>query len=262
MILSRRIRLDGVHLDSIDDKIIISGFEEEVPEETRSVIDMIGRVGSQLVNEHMSKKKVTVKFLLKVRKNNFQERNEILEKITGWARNGRVMLSSTRPGRMLLVHCTQGPKPTDPRNWTSEYTMNFEAMERPFWENTTLASIKSGTKAKGDVTLEVDGNLPNAISIQAKNMSGAVINKMKFTCGSYSMSFASLALAANETLVIDYTQELIQRIRVLQTNGSYRSVMDKRTGSDDLRTNPGTVKVSFDCERAIQLTASCYGRYA
>lgn len=262
MILSRRVSLDGVQLDSLDNNIIISGFEEDPEDETINTLEMTGRTGSLPVSRHVREKKITVKFHLRNRKTDYNGRNEVLEKITGWAAYGKIMKSTTRPDRKIQVTCTKKPKPTDPRNWTGEYSMTFTAYEKPFWENTTPASAVSDVKASGSVVLEVDGNRDNQIRIDAKNMSGAMINKVNLGCGNYSMAFTELALAANETLVIDYDSQLTQRIRILQTDGKYRSVMDKRTGSDDLKADPGKVTVTFDCDRAIRLTATAAGRYS
>lgn len=262
MILSRRVSLDGVQLDSLDDSIIISGVEEDPEKETTNTLEMTGRTGSRVVSSHVGEKKITVKFHLRNRKTDFGGRSEILEKITGWATYGKSLKSTTRPDRKIQVKCTQKPKQIDPRNWTGEYTIVFTAYEKPFWENVTAATAISDVKASGSVVLEVDGNRDNEIRIDAKNMSGAMINKVNLGCGKYSMAFTGLALAANETLVIDYDSTLTQRIRILQTDGKYRSVMDKRTGSDDLKADPGKVTVTFECDRAIRLTATAAGRYS
>lgn len=262
MILSRRVTMDGIQLDSLDSRIIISGIEEDVPGETRNALDIYGRIGSRQTFEHINSKRVTVKFLLKVRKGNFADRNEILEKITKWARYGSELRSSTRPGRKIRVRCTAIPKPTDPRNWTSEYSMTFEAREKPYWENTTIVKATGTTRSSGSVTLELDGNLDNRVTIEARNMSGAVINNMTLECGEDSISFTGLGLAAEETLKIGYSNEDVQSIRITGADGKSRSVMDKRTGSDDLRAEPGSVTVSYTAQRAIQLTAACTGRYA
>ena len=262
MILSRRVSMDGIQLDSLDYRIIISGFEEDVPGETRNALDIYGRIGSRQTFEHINSKKVTVKFLLNVRKGNFAERNEILEKITKWARYGAVLKSSTRPDRQIRVRCTALPKPSDPRKWTSEYTMTFEAREKPYWENTSVVKATGQVKANGSVSLDLDGNLQNRVVIEAKNMSGAVINNMTLECGDDSISFTNLGLAADETLKIGYSDEDVQSIRIINVSGTGRSVMDKRTGSDDLRAEPGSVTVSYSAQRAIQLTATCRGRYA
>ena len=67
MILSRRVSLDDVHLDSLDNRIIISGFEEDPADETfRSV--SVYPFGSRITDHHLDKMKITVKFQLRVRK--------------------------------------------------------------------------------------------------------------------------------------------------------------------------------------------------
>ena len=79
------------------------------------------------------------------------------------------------------------------------------------------------------------------------------------------MSFSSLGLGNGETLVIDHNDSgkgCLLRLRIRSGGGSYRSVLDKRTGSDDLYITPGVRNITFSAGGSGTMTAMCYGRYA
>ena len=158
MILSRRVSLDEVQLDSLDNRIIISGFEEDPADETfRSV--SVYPFGSRITDHHLDKKKITIKFQLRVRKGSFSDRNEILEKIEQWANTKTVLKSSTRPNRQISVNCTQKPGRSDPRKWTNEYQMTFEATGVPVWEATTATTktLTQGSTGSDTITMNCSG---------------------------------------------------------------------------------------------------------
>lgn len=264
MILSRRAALNGVQLDELDERILICGIEEDPIEESWNNVALYGGIGmgSVVTYEHIAGKKVTVKFNLRINKRDYAERSALLETITGWARPGGSLTATTHPGRKIAVRCTQKPKAVDPRKLDSEYTIIFEAREKPYWENTNPVTMMSGIASSGSVNIPVDGNLPTLLEITVENKANANIASMTISCGGNSMSFDSLGLAANEKLVIDYRADGVQQIRIQAAGGSWRSVMEKRSGSDDFPVEPGNSTVSFTAQRACRMTVRCTGRYA
>lgn len=271
MRLSRRVAFNGVHLDSIDDRIVISGIEEDPPEMGRGTQNLFSGsgIGSRVTTENLSAKKVTVKFQLAVRKGRFDDRAKILEKITAWLHpmgGAYALRTTTRPDRVMRARCTQLPKIEDPRSLTREYTIAFTANERPYWTNTTPVTAQNRTaNSGGTLSLDVDGSLDSVLTFEMANASGAVINTASVQVGTNGpkMSFASLGLAANETLVLSYaTNTNVQQIRIRNAAGTYRSVLDKRSGADDLTVSPGSVSVTYSAQRAVRITVSCSGRYA
>ena len=112
--------------------------------------------------------------------------------------------------------------------------------------------------------MEVGGNLPNVLEMDIENKSGATINKMTISANGCRFEFQNLGMAANEHLLIDHTGQQVVRIRIRSASGGHRSVISKRTetSDDELRVNPGTVTISYTADRAVMLTAKCWGRFA
>lgn len=268
MRLSRRIALDGVQLDGLDGRILISEVYEMPADRTAtaaSIYDGTGDdTGSRVNNVHRNTKKVRCKFRINYKRTFMEERADLLDKITGWCLNGGMLTIGARPGQRMQVRCQQEPEVGDLRDWTREYSIVFEANEKPYWENTTEETAESRTAASGSVSLEVKGNLPNVLNMTISNKSGSKINKMTISAGEYKFEFTDLELAANEQLVIDHTGKQVLRIRIRNAAGSYRSAMVKRTenSDDELRVKPGQVTVSYTADRAVILQARCRGRYA
>lgn len=258
MILSRRISLDDVQLDSLDDRIIISGFEEDPVDETFRTVDRYP-CGSRITNQHISKKKITLKFLIKVKKGSFSARNEILEKITKWARYGHVMKSTTRPNRQIRVKCTQVQKISDPRNWTSEYQMTFEAMEKPYWEDTTATTKTLTQDDEGSDTITVPGSADTLAEATIQNKSGDTIGTLELTINGYTMSFADLGLTNNGYLTIDHT--IVNEKEVLRIRIGNTSKMACMSGDDEFILTPGENAISYSAEGDVIVSVSAKGRY-
>lgn len=258
MILSRRISLDDVQLDSLDERIIISGFEEDPADESFRTVDRYP-YGSRITNQHIGKKKVTVKFQLKVRKGSFSARNEILEKIAKWARFGHVLKSSTRPNRQIRVKCTQQAKINDPRNWTGEYQLTFEATGKPCWEDTTATTQTLTQDDEGSGTITIGGSMETLAEVTVQNKSGSEINTLSLTINGYTMSFTNLGLANNGYFTIDH--QIANDIEVLRARIGNTSKLAKKTGDDEFILVPGANAISYSAGGEVIVTVSAKGRY-
>ena len=258
MILSRRISLDEVQLDSLDERIIISGFEEDPVDESFRTVDRYP-CGSRITNQHISKKKVMVKFQIKVRKGNFTDRNEILEKVSKWARYGHILKSTTRPNRQIRVKCTQMQKVSDPRNWLSEYQLTFEAMEKPYWENTTATTKTLTQDDEGTSTITVPGNTETLAEVSIQNKSGSELNTLELTINGYTMSFSNLGIGNNGYLTIDHT--VIKEVEVLRIESDGTTKMANMSGDDEFILVPGVNAISYSAGGDVIVTVSAKGRY-
>ena len=268
MQLSRRIALGGVQLDQIDGRILISEVYELPGDRTAtasSIYDGTGNdTGSRVNNVHRNSKKVRCKFRINYKRPFMAERAALLDRIMAWERAGGVLTIGARPNQRMQVRCQQEHEVGDLRDWTKEYTIIFEANEKPFWENATPDTAESKTASSGSVNLDVSGNMENVLTLDVANKSGATINKMTISANGYKFEFTELGMTANEHLVIDHTSKQVQRIRIKSASGTYRSAMVRRTdkSDDELRVSPGTVTVSYTADRAVVLTAKCWGRFA
>lgn len=264
MILSRRVALEGVQLDELDERILISGIQEPEPEMVRNAVGLAGGMGSRLVSRQRNGKRVTVKFRLRIRKGDMQARSELLEKVISWARREGWLTIGSRQNRRIRVRYIQEPDIGDLREWTREYTIAFEANERPWWEMETPNTARIPTASGGSTSIAVAGDLKSPIEFELKNMSGMEIAQATVNAGPSSFVFNNLGLGGNETLVADHDEYNVLRLRIRNGSGAYRSVLNKRTdtSSDDLDVDPGAASVSFSATRACQLTAYSFGRFS
>ena len=80
---------------------------------------------------------------------------------------------------------------------------------------------------------------------------------------SAEIELQDIGLAANEHLIIDHDENDFLRIRILGTNGKYRSVMSCRTDAsdDDLQAGPGSKTFYVETTRAVYYVVQVRGRY-
>lgn len=265
MTLSRRVSLDGVELDSLDERILISLVDDQPPEESRNAANVYAGdgIGSRQTARHISSKKVIVKFRLRINKRDYESRAKLLERINAWAKSGGEMRSSTRPDRKIRVRCTQRAAFGDPREWTKEYQLTFEANEKPYWEHELPNTAVSANTTNVTLDLQADGELDTVLNAEALNASGAEISTVTLTSGGRKIKLTSLGLAAQEALVIDHTDMNVLRIRIRNAAGNYRSVLGKRTedSADEILLSPGNNSVKCEASRACRFSLSCTGRF-
>ena len=262
MILSHRAALNEVQLDSLDDRILVQGVDEAAGKDQITAVSLFGGVGQRITNRHRDYLEVTVRFSLRVRKNDMQTRTAILEQVNAWAEPGGWLTLNYKPGRRLRVVCAQYPAAGDPWNWTGVYAIVFRAYAVPFWQQDPPGML-TATGSSITRSIGVGGNTDTVLDLTFKNTSGIVCDTFTVSAGGSVISLSSLGLASGETLHIDHTEEGLLRIRIQSSGVSYRSALDKRTpeSGDDLWVRPGTVAVSVTAQRTGTLTLSCAGRY-
>ena len=264
MVLSRRVALDGVWLDEIDPRILISGVRESPGTVNRTTVAMAGGMGSRVTGETRTAKRVSVMFQLQMKKGAMGERAALLEKITAWAVRGGWLTWNAKENRRIRVRCAQEIEAGDMREWTREYTAVFEADEKPWWEMVSPNMAVSDVAASGGVSVLVDGSLESPIEFELHNESGMAIQTVSVSAGGNSFSLSALGMQAGESLVADHDEKGVLRLRLGSSSGGWRSVLDRlsESSSDDLIAKPGYVRVTFTAQRACQLTAKSYGRFA
>ena len=263
MIFSHRVALNGVQLDSLDNRILVQGVEEAAGKENISAVSLFGGVGQRITNRHRDYLDVTVRFSLRIRKDGLAARETLMEAIVAWATAGGWLTINYKADRRLRVVCQQLPTPGDPWNWTSTYSIVFRAYAVPYWQQVTpVTASGSGTTVTKSVT--VAGSEKTVVDVTYKNNASSSCATFKVTAGGSVIELSSLGLAAGETLSIDHDDDGRLRIRIKNSSDEWRSALDKRTAasSDDLWVNPGTVQVKTVAQRTGAVTVSCAGRYA
>lgn len=265
MILSRRVALNGVQLDGIDNRILIQGIRPSAGKEQISAVSIYGGTGQRVTGQHRDTLDVSVIFSMRIRKTDLAARSELFEKVCGWAAsaaNGGWLTLNYKQNRRLRVRCAQLPDEGDLREWTNRYTIVFRAYSVPYWQQITPETLTVTGASSATQTFTVPGTTQSVLGLEFLNTSSSTCDTFSITAGSSTFSLTDLGLAAGETLVVDHTADGILRIRI--HGSSWRSVMAKRTAesSDDLYVNPGEISVSMTAQRAGTLTISCAGRFA
>ena len=263
MILSRRVALNGAELDQIDRRILVSGIEEAAPKFTQTTSARMGIDGARMTVDRRDNLDVTVKFGIKIRRDDMEARSELLEQVTAWAMAGGWLTVGHRPGRRLRVICSQAPAPGDQYAWNSDYSVTFRALGVPYWQQEDPNSFSISATRASERALEVGGTAPSVLELSLSNTSGSTLDDFSLSAAGSTMAFRGLGLANGETLELDHTDDGILRIRIRSAAGAWRSAMVKRTAAsaDELVVRPGSVPVSWVCKRAGTLVVRCFGRY-
>ena len=253
MILSRRVSLGGVHLDSLDNSIVIQSVQPGVPHESVNAVNRMGGFGQRVTSQHWETLEINVTFAINLPKNQLAARRTVFDKVMKWANVKGWLITNQMSGKRVYVEKAVFPSGGDMRKWLSEYTITFRAYGVPFWQDDTATSASNGS-------LAVPGELKTVCNAEVANGGSSTINSLTVTAGGSTMEFSSLGLEAGETLKIGHGNDGVLWIRIYNTNNIYRSVMNKRTGgsADDLYVLPGDVSVSATAGTA---SFSCYGRY-
>ena len=290
MELTRRVRLRGEQLDEIDNRILIQSVEPQAGKDQRTTAQLWSGIGSRVTAEHRDWLEVKVTFSLRMKRDAYAERAEVLEKIITWAAPGGWLQISQKPGRRLRVILDQLPAEGDAlaRHFMGneedqalfdellaridgllesgyQEQVVFRAYGIPYWQDTSADGITiNGTSgAKG---MEVRGNARTAVDFEFKNTSTGTINTFDITAGESRIALQNLGLLSGETLLFDHNdngRRSVVRIRIRSIAGNYRSVLECRTpqSSDDLYVEPGQVNVIMNAQRKGTLTAEARGRW-
>jgi len=257
MRLSHRVALNGVQLDSIDNRILVQGVEEAAGKDQISTVSLFGGSGERITNQHRDSLDVTVRFSINIKKTDMQARNDVFERVCAWAAGGGWLTLNYKAGRRLNVICAQLPAAGDMWNWTNVYAIVFRACGVPYWQQDAQNSIRANGST---ITRQigVGGSATTVLDITFRCNSGTC-STFRVVAGSSMIELTGLSLSAGQTLTIDHTAEGLLRIMA----GGV-SALSKRTAasSDDLYVNPGTVTVTVTTQGSGTLTISCAGRYA
>ncbi len=262
MVLSHRVALNGVQLDSIDSRILVQGIEEQAGKDQISAVGVFGGVGQRVTNEHRDFLDMIVRFSIHQKKSDMQARSDVFEKVNAWAAVGGWLTVNYKSNRRLWVRCAQCPAAGDQWNWTGVYSITFRAYAVPYWQQAT-ATTATATGSSISTSVTVLSHVKTVLDVSFANTSGAACDTFSITAGGSTIALESLGLANGETLYIDHTETGLLRIRIKNTSNVYRSVLAKRTtaSSNDLWVSPGTVTVAVTAAKAGTLTVSCAGRF-
>lgn len=264
MVLQRRVALNGVWLDEIDSRIVISGIEPGDGRENITAVDAASGFGQRITGQRRSTLDLVVRFRIYEHGKTelgMTERATLLEKINAWAAPGGVLTVNYKPGRRLNVILAQAPGEGSLWDYTKEFQLAFRAHSVPYWEDKTESTVQiGGNLAAEDGAFTTEGSAETQADVLLENMSGAICKGCIVAVGGKTMTFSALTLGANEALVIDHKDGLV-RIRVRDAGGGYSSAMALREGANDFLVAPGAHAISYSAQRACRMTVNWRNRY-
>lgn len=257
MILSKRAALGGVWLDELHESIVIQQIDPGTPQRNISTVSAMGGAGQRVTGSRWETLDVTVTFGINLPKRQMELRRQVFELVTAWAMRKGWLTVNWLPNRRMWVDHVELPSSGDIWDWTATYTITFRAYAVPFWQDEMPATAANQLITNGSVRVEVGGNAQSVLDVTFANRSGMTINNFRISAGGNTLILSNLGLGGSETLAISHGTDGLLRI----TAGG-RSVLDRRTGSDDLYVMPGSNVVTIQADRAGALSVASYGRYA
>ena len=259
MILKRRVALDGVQLDSLDNRILITGIDEAAGKETISAASIGAGNGQRITNKRRDTLDITVKFTLNIKNDDMAGRSTLLDAINKWAYAGGVLTVGHRSGKQLQVVLAQAPGGGDQFNWGTDFTMVFRAYGLPFWEDTTATTVTLTQGSSGTDSITMPGSTFTNGEASIQNKSGSTISEVSLTVNGCTMSFTGISLTNNAYLTIDHIQN--GGIYVLRARIGNTSVLANKTGDDEFILKPGSNSITFTAGGSVITTVSAKGRY-
>lgn len=257
-----RVSYGGVQLDSLDDSIIIQRVDELAPQYGQTLTSRGNGYGQIQTAAEKKYRDVTVRFAI-AEFTDLVRRQEVLQAVRDWAAvSSGWLLLNYRADQRLYVRCVAMPAVNGIRKAADEYAVTFRTTARPEWEARTANTAEAKNKKTGSVILKVTPSGGGRLRMAAVNNTSSVCNSVTISIGSQKIALTSLGLAAGETLQISYVNETdIQRIRIQNTAGSWRSVLNKRSAdsSDDIILAAGSNTISISSSVNLTWTLSCYG---
>ncbi|MBR6861171.1 MAG: hypothetical protein IKM73_07620 [Acidaminococcaceae bacterium] len=223
--------LGGVSFLGLDEKLYL----EEIEEAPNIVVETGKRpyYGQILLNTP-GVDTLTVTLTFMVKKCDRQERQDVIDKVSGWATEGYLTVGH-RPGKRLYVVCTQRPK-TKAFSRTERMTIIFTAYAESCWEEVTPTTLTlTGTSASTS-TFKPNGTRPCFLEAEITNAGSAALTSLTLTANGKSIALSGISVAVGSKVTIAYDERHLLSIKSGST-----SLLAYRTAAsqDDLLLNPG-----------------------
>lgn len=257
--MSRHINavLDGVQLSEIG-PILIQQVNEPPAEMEITYGARPGRSGQDVLTRRRRSLKVTIEATIK-ELYDLSTRNNILQAIAEWA-NGSILELSNHPGQRLNVVCRNYPALGNVREYTQTISIELEADENPYWEE-TVPAIVSGSGSSGTAQLYIPGTAPE-IPVEATfTPSGALTSlTVTATCGGITRSIALSGMSVASGTAVNLKYAAWDRLEILAGSTSllqYRSA----SSADDLLIPAGTATLTWSANVSGTMQFSARGRW-
>lgn len=176
----------------------------------------------------------------------FTRRQEAYEKAIAWAWNGGWLKLSDHPGQQIYVTLSSAPALGRLREWTEDIALTFTAAWYPYWQDIVEQTAAHVNAASHDaLPLTVFGNMPSCISCDITPVSGSLSEVELAIDGTYmhiNITDANYYVPVGTALTLGYDFRHLLYIRKGTT-----SLMQFRSGADDLIAQPGLRTVAYNC---------------
>lgn len=256
MITRYRAAMNGVQLDSLDDRIIITDIIEDAPSESVTTNE---RPSGGTYLTAVSTQSITVRIAVEVHTQSVSERRAVVAKIARWGQSG-FLTASDRPDQR--IHIDKMTLPTlDSLKWTEALEFQLTAYSCPWWEDIDAQTVTGNTARYSDAWFTNTGDMPMTVDVTATvatgTMTGIILASGYTQDGTsvmeHTMTFTGLTVAAGESFTLSHDSD-----GILHIEAAGISVLDKRSASsaDDLIIPVDSLQRFVTCDAGDGVTAT------
>lgn len=268
--MNTEIYLNGIAVSDAVPKILINGVTVEKPEIKTSFADRPfgGRVKNSIYRSYM---KITLEAQFRAVGKPIM-RAECVDRLNAWASKGGFLTLSNRPGKRLLVECTQYASEGTLHKSAEVAQIVFETTHTPFWENET-EDVDFITTFYTDETvnseMDVDGTAETPVSAEitvTENPLSFLSIKVGSTCITLKGEETAAEDGTIETQPFAYGNEKVsigyeEGILFIRKNGESIFSLMTPDSSDELIAQPGINTVSVTASAPVTCVFKANGRW-
>lgn len=244
--------MDGIALSSIHPALLITDIQQIQSGISRTTETRANRNGLMELDSKRAKTGCAISFMLRIY--DIAERQKVVQEIQRWA-SGKILETNDRPGQVLYVKCDAFPVIKSAMKWLDVLTVGFYSYENPFWIEKTPANLSLSAGTSGNGNLFVPGNAGSALVEVTVTPGNSTMANCALTVAGRTITLTGVNATSANPLKIRYDDKDIQSIKVGTT-----SVLDKRTGADDLLAECGKYNAcSFTSSASATVQFSCKG---
>lgn len=266
MILSRRVALNGVQLDSLDPRILIQGVQIGTAKRSVRTADRMMGVGQRITGDHWQTLETVVTWALDIRRKDMAARRTVWERVAEWASAGGWLTFSGTPGRQMYAELCEIETPGDWWEWNKDFKITFRAYNVPFWQGNMGSAILYPTLSSGVYTgsmwINPEGHVDTVLDISYENLSGSSMSNFLVAVeGGGRLNLSGVNLAAGETLTITHGTDGI--LRITATGDGQGNILRclQTDSTDDLYLPVGAHLAGFSATRYGRATLNWRGRW-
>ena len=253
MISRYEVVLNGQSMSEIDERLLILDVNYPDHEYEMQTSTPAGSESTIVDNRKKGKASVTVTFELHVY--DIAERQEVLQRVIAWCKNGGTLQVNDRPEQRLNAICENIPALGSVRDWTSPLAIVFSAYTIPYWEDIeeTSVSLQGSNTSR---TIAVPG-LAGETPVNVEITSSQTITAFAVGAGSNTINVKGISCPPNTPIRIGHDANGLLYIRQNNT-----SILNKRTAesSDDLKVPcGGNARISVTASASVTAKFSIRG---